>query len=408
MTASSTRLVDPLVEVDDVSVQLGSVTALDRITTNAQSGSFLGIVGPNGSGKTTLLRTITGMITPDTGRVFLAGNDVQHLSSRTRSRHLAVVPQETSVAFDFTIEDVITMGRNPYVGRFEGRQRADIEAVEEAMQRTEVTEFADRPISEVSGGERQRVLLARAIAQETPVLLLDEPTASLDIHHQIHTLDLITELVTDGKTVIAAIHDLNLAARYCDELLLLDDGRQIARGTPASVLTPKNVGDVFSVQSVITPDPITQSPRVTTYSTTRLTDKIGSIHLVPDLKHGETDIARLCTAGSTITVGPVPAGSTIQVFAESLECTTTDVSPYSPPSEQAIETITSSIAESDLTIVSSKIFDRLDPRIRTAIRDHDQVLVITNTSERHNAGDSSSFGTVISRSSFLSSPFDFP
>lgn len=256
----------PLIAVSDVTVQLGDTTALASIDTTVQSGTFLGLVGPNGAGKSTLLRTITGMITPDTGTVEIAGEGITDFSSRERSRTIAVVPQETSVAFDFAVKDVISMGRTPYVGRFGGSAPADTAAVNRAMERTAVAQFADRPISEISGGERQRVLLARAIAQDTPILLLDEPTASLDINHQIRTLDLVAELVAEGKTVVAAIHDLNLAARYCDELLLLDAGHAVARGTPESVLTAETVEQTFAIQSVVETNPTTGTRHVTAVS----------------------------------------------------------------------------------------------------------------------------------------------
>ena len=257
----------PLVTIDNVTVRLGDVTALTSITTSVSSGTFLGIVGPNGAGKSTLLRTITGMVSPETGTVLINGRPVSTLSSRERSRQIAVVPQETSVAFDFDVSDVIRMGRTPYLGRFSPGTQADSEAVAAAMERTDVTQFADRPISSVSGGERQRILLARAIAQDTPLLLLDEPTASLDINHQIRTLDLISTLVADGKTVIAAIHDLNLAARYCDEVLLLDAGSFVDRGPPETVLTEETVRQTFAVDSVVTTNPVTNTQHVTALST---------------------------------------------------------------------------------------------------------------------------------------------
>ena len=236
-----------MIKIEDVVVELGGATILDHVDATIDEGRFVGLVGPNGAGKTTLLRAVTGVVQPDAGEVRVGGDPVSSLSSREASRRIAVVPQDTTLSFDFPVEEVVAMGRNPYQSRFSGArlsgdetgsERSDREHVEAAMARTEVAEFSDRSITAVSGGERQRVLLARALAQDAPVLLLDEPTASLDINHQIRTLELVRQLVDDdGKTVVAAIHDLNLAAHYCDELLLLADGAVRASGGPESVLS---------------------------------------------------------------------------------------------------------------------------------------------------------------------------
>ena len=213
---------DPMLSVEGVSVALGGSTVLSDVTASAERGRFVGLVGPNGAGKTTLLRAITGALTPDAGQVRIDGQVVADLASKAASRLVASVPQDTSLSFDFDVRETVAMGRTPYVSRFGRRTSEDRDAVESAMARTDVADFADRSVTSLSGGERQRVLLARALAQDTPLLLLDEPTASLDIAHQIRTLELVRRLVDDGTTVVAAIHDLNLAARFCDRLVLLE------------------------------------------------------------------------------------------------------------------------------------------------------------------------------------------
>lgn len=261
-TAGSHHTV-PAVDIDNVAVRLGDVDALSGVSVSVEHGCFLGVIGPNGSGKTTLLRTISAALAPDAGRVRLAGDDAHDLPSREVSRRVAVVPQDTSLAFDFEVRELVAMGRTPYLSRFSRGDRADRLAVARAMERTDVDQFSDRAVSALSGGERQRVLLARAIAQDTPVLLLDEPTASLDINHQIRTLELVTDLVDDGKTVIAAIHDLELAARYCRALLLLHDGKVMACGDPESVLTTEHVQRAFDIRSVVTTHPVTGTRQVT-------------------------------------------------------------------------------------------------------------------------------------------------
>ena len=249
----------------DLRVRLGGEPVLSDVSLSVDRGEFVGLVGPNGAGKTTLLRTLNGTLTPDAGTVRVDDTPLSTQSSRETARRVATVPQETSLSFEFSVADVVEMGRTPYVSRFGRTTADDREAVATAMDAAEVAEFADRSVQTLSGGERQRVLLARALAQETPALLLDEPTASLDINHQVRTLSLVRETV-DGDTdraVLAAIHDLDLAARYCDRLLLLSDGAIQAAGDPAAVLDSDALRAAFGVPTELSRDPATDTPRVT-------------------------------------------------------------------------------------------------------------------------------------------------
>jgi iron complex transport system ATP-binding protein len=255
-----------VIRVEDVSLSLGDTRILESIAFEAGTGRFVGVVGPNGAGKTTLLRTINGVLDPDEGRVLVDGSVVASLSAEAVARRVATVPQDTSLAFDFPVRDVVAMGRSAHRGRFERATDADREAVERALDRAQVRTLADRSVGTVSGGERQRVLLARALAQETPALLLDEPTASLDVNHQVRTLSLVRSLVEEGRTAVAAIHDLDLAARFCDALVVLAEGRVLAVGSPAEVLTPSVVESAFDTPVAIHENPATGTPTVTAVS----------------------------------------------------------------------------------------------------------------------------------------------
>ena len=252
-----------VLDATDLRVQLGGESVLGGVSLSVGRGEFVGLVGPNGAGKTTLLHTLNGTRSPDAGTVRVDGEPVGTQSSREVARQIATVPQETTLSFSFSVADVVEMGRTPYVSRFGTTTPADHEAVERAMAAAEVAEFADRSVQSLSGGERQRVLLARALAQETETLLLDEPTASLDINHQVRTLELVADAVADGRAVVAAIHDLDLAARYCDRLLLLADGGIRAAGEPASVLASDALQTAFGVPTELSEDPTTGTPRVT-------------------------------------------------------------------------------------------------------------------------------------------------
>lgn len=259
-----------MIRVESVRVVLGGATVLDGVDLTVDAGQLVGLVGPNGAGKTTLLRTINGRLTPVDGRVELDGSTVGGLSARELGRRVATVPQQTDLSFDFTVREIVELGRHPHRPRFGGPD-PDPEAVDRALRRTATDHLADRSVTATSGGERQRVLLARALAQDTPTLLLDEPTASLDIHHQVRTLELVQDLVeADGRTVIAAIHDLDLAARYCDELVLLTEGRIRTTGPPESVLTQDHLEAVFGGRVAVGRNPATGTPSVTVIAEARL------------------------------------------------------------------------------------------------------------------------------------------
>ncbi|QLG28717.1 heme ABC transporter ATP-binding protein [Halorarum halophilum] len=255
-----------MIRARDLHVALGGESVLEGVSVSVDAGELVGLVGPNGAGKTTLLRALNGTLAPDSGTVEIDGADVAELSAREVARLVATVPQDTGLSFEFTVEQAVEMGRTPYVSRFGRTTSADREAVREAMERAQVAEFADRAVTTLSGGERQRLLFARALAQQTPALLLDEPTASLDINHQLRTFGLVAEAVADGKAALAAIHDLNLAARFCDRLVLLADGEVRATGSPEAVLADDALAEAFGVRTALNRDPAVDAPLVTALS----------------------------------------------------------------------------------------------------------------------------------------------
>jgi iron complex transport system ATP-binding protein len=248
-----------MISVEGIEVSLAGKKVLKDVTATAED-AFVGVVGPNGAGKTTLINAMNGVTDTDDGVVRVDGDDVSSLSAQETARRVATMPQNTDVSFEFSVEEVVRMGRNPHVPRF-GSDTTN--KVKEAMGRVDVARFADRSVHEVSGGERQRVLLARCLAQDADVLLLDEPTASLDIGRTVETLSLVRSLVDEGRTAVAAIHDLNLAARFCDELVLVNDGSVVSSGAPSEVLTEENVESVFGTVVHIGCDDATGAVRVT-------------------------------------------------------------------------------------------------------------------------------------------------
>ena len=247
------------ISAQDLSYKIQAQTLLDSVDLQADRGEFLGLIGPNGAGKSTLLRAISGILGYQEGTVRLEGADLRSLSSKDISAGLALVPQIAPYTHSFTSIELVLMGRYPHLGRFQIEGREDDRIAREAMRLTETEQFADRTLDTLSGGERQRVFVSRALAQQPRVLLLDEPTANLDVLHQLKVLDLVRRLVDDGLTAVAAIHDLNMAARYCDRLVLLNGGQVLAEGSPEEVLTPETMESAFGVRSAVYRDPITGS-----------------------------------------------------------------------------------------------------------------------------------------------------
>ena len=243
----------------DLSYEIEGNLLLDGVTMHADRGQLVGLIGPNGAGKSTLLRTISGILRNRDGSVKLDGTDIRDLSTREVATTLALVPQIAPYTYGFTSIELVLMGRYPHLGRFQIEGREDDRIAREAMRLTEIEEFADRTLDTLSGGERQRVFVARALAQQPSILLMDEPTANLDVLHQLKVLDLVRQLVDDGLTAVAAIHDLNMAARYSDRLVLLSGGQVLAEGSPDEVLTPETIESAFGVKSAVYQDPITGS-----------------------------------------------------------------------------------------------------------------------------------------------------
>ncbi len=250
-------------EILNVRCGYRAAPVLHGVTFVVGAGQFLGVVGPNGSGKTTLLRAISRALAPLGGRVLLSGRDVLGLAPRAVAREVAVVSQDPPADMGFTVEQFVLLGRLPHLGRLEPEGPRDWEAARSAMVRVGVERLAGRRLGELSGGERQKVALARAFCQAPRVLLLDEPTAHLDINHQVEVMDTLDTLRReDDLTVLAVLHDLNLAALYCDRLLLLAGGRIDAAGPPEAVLTEERLRRVYGCPVRVGRHPVTGTPLV--------------------------------------------------------------------------------------------------------------------------------------------------
>src|SRR5208283_2916633 len=252
-----------MLSLQNISAGYAGRLALQKVTANIAAGEFVGLIGPNGSGKTTLLRVISGVLPVRQGEVWLGGRKLREIGRRDVAKRVAHLLQDRALGLAFSVREVVLMGRSPHLPRFGRETERDLAIVERAIELANVSHIADRPITEISGGERQRAFIAMCLAQEPQVLLLDEPTSHLDIGHQLSILNLIRNLNRQTRmTVVAVFHDLNLAAEYCDRLVLLDRGRVVAAAAPVEVLTTEMMRNVFGAEVVIGRNPVSDRPHV--------------------------------------------------------------------------------------------------------------------------------------------------
>jgi iron complex transport system ATP-binding protein len=253
---------DSLINIKHLNWHAGKQQILTDINCQVPQGQMLGVIGPNGAGKSSLLRCIYRVTQPSSGTITYNNNNIWNISAREYARTMAVVLQETPHNFDMSVSQLVAMGLTPHKSLFAFTSQQDHRIVYDAIRRVGLSEHADQPIQSLSGGEKQRALIARAIVQQPQILVMDEPTNHLDIKYQIQTLELVKSL---GITVIVSIHDLNLASAMCDQLVVLNKGKLITQGTPSQVITPELLGNVFGICATVSEHPQTGNPSICYY-----------------------------------------------------------------------------------------------------------------------------------------------
>lgn len=252
-----------LLSINNVFFKYDLKTVLNDFELTISQGELVGIVGPNGCGKSTLLKLISGILKPNTGTILINGMDIKRFTAKEIAKKVAVVPQIATIPPNLQAMEIAMMGRTPYLGTLQWESNEDYKKVRDSMEMTNCWELHNQQIGMVSGGERQRIILARALVQDTPILLLDEPTASLDLGSQIDTFELLLKLINiSKKAILVAIHDITLASQYCDRIVLVHEGHKIAEGTPNEVLTVENLHAVYGIETDLMSHPRTGLPVV--------------------------------------------------------------------------------------------------------------------------------------------------
>lgn len=343
------------VAVRDLSFSYAKHNVLNNVSFTVPEGTLFGLIGPNGCGKTTLLKLLTRVLKPDSGSILLGEKELSRYSQRELARCMAVVTQETDGGYLFTVEEVVTMGRAPYLGRFQSETARDREIVLRALELTGCLKLRHRLVSELSGGERQRVMVARALAQEPKILLLDEPTSHLDIGYQQEILDLVRHLNSaEGVTVVVVLHDLNLAAYYCHKLLLLNGGGVFAQGLPAEVITPENISQVYGTQVLVTPHPVLATPQVLLLPSNSAGQKTNgrTVHVLAGGGSAGDLFRDLKEIGFTVTAGVLNVGDSDWEAAAALSIKVVSEAPFSPISPARHEENLAMVKEADAVILA--------------------------------------------------------
>ncbi|MCF2626034.1 ABC transporter ATP-binding protein [Fusobacterium perfoetens] len=268
-----------MVEVKNLFYKTKDKIILNDISIKFPEKKFIGIIGPNGAGKSTLLKNIYGVLTPNSGNIFIDNKNIKKMNGKERAKKIAVLSQEDRENFDFSIEDIVEMGRYPYKSIFENYSKKDRDIAFNMLKKTGMEDYIGRNFKDLSGGEKQRVLIARALAQDAPILILDEPTNHLDIGYQLQLLHLIKHL---DKSVIAALHDLNVAAIFCDYIYILKDGKLIEEGIPEKVLNKENLKNIFNIECSIGKNPINDKIQISYTTSHYHVNGIGSDHFHED------------------------------------------------------------------------------------------------------------------------------
>lgn len=367
------ELLPPAYDVRGLEVALGGRPVLGPLDLRIPQASFLGVLGPNGSGKTTLLRALAGTVEPTAGEVLLEGRPTREYRSLEMARLVGVVSQQFSLDFGFTVAEMVAMGRYAHAGRPAGSGAGDAHeaAVNEALAQTGLRDLADRLVTQLSGGERQRALIAQTLAQQSPIVLLDEPLNNLDLNHQLEIMQLLVNLHRAGRTVVVVLHDLNVAAQYCEELVLLDHGRIAAQGAATDILDPRVILEVFRVRVAVHRQGLRPylTPLWSRGHEIPAEHETPKVHVIAGGGAASELVEELVARGFTPSLGVVSVFDTDYLTAERYELEVVSAPPFQPFPAETVEEMEALVKESDVLVVAPVFFGvgNMEP-LRAALR----------------------------------------
>ncbi len=356
----------------------GDAPVLSGLELAVEPGGFVAMIGPNGVGKTTCLRAVTGSARVLEGRVLVGGRPVDRMSARERARGVGVLPQVPPIAFAFRSVDFVAMGRHPHLGRLAAPDEGDDEVVRRAMERTDTLRLEDVPVSALSGGDYQRLLLAQALAQEPDVLLLDEPTSHLDINHRLQILDLVRDLADEGMAVLGIFHDLDLAGRYGDRVAVLHDGRLVVDAAPEEALTPAMLSSVFDVKALVGVDPATGRPSISPLiRTADIVEPTGlGVLIVGGSGTASWLMRRLLLDGHDVRMAAVNDGDTDAEIADVLGVPRIALPPFAVIDEPVTSLVSRAADDADVVVVCDAPFGRGNVGNLTALEGRGSKVVL--------------------------------
>ena len=347
-------MTDNLIETRGVSFSIADKQIIDRISISVKRGEFVGLVGPNGAGKTTLLRLLIGVLAPTDGEILLDHRRLQEIRLRERARRVSYLSQETTSVFPFPVLDILLMGRYPFLGRFRRESESDLDKARRALDYVGLRGFEERYFNELSGGERQLVLFAKILVQETELLLLDEPTSNLDIKHQDQFFSMAYELSREKKAVVAAVHNLNIASQYCSRLILLHQGRVAIEGKPEEVLRSEQLDPVYETKTVVTRNTSTGAVEVNVAPRTRAgRSPMPLIHIIGGAGSAINLTRELVRLGYRISAGIAHEYDADQKLWQALEIPSLVIGAFSHITAEDLQRAFSLVEEADLTVLCS-------------------------------------------------------
>lgn len=374
-----------IIDIRGATVRYGSHAVVKGLDMCIDRGSFVSLIGPNGAGKSTILKAITKNVDLDSGDIRLDGKSINDISYREKAQIVGFVPQEFSVDYDFGVYDIVAMGRNPYSRMLRGFDEGDVRAVEEAMLKTDTLKYKDKKFNNLSGGEKQRVIIARALAQQPKILILDEATSNLDIHHQLDVLELIYRLNReDGMTVLAVMHDLNMAARFSDKLILLSDGAIVCQGRPEEVLREDVLKGVYDMEVVARDSRLLSCREVVPLRVSQTGQaRDVAVHVICGGGTGEYILQRLYSEGYRLSAGILSRQDTDYELCVSLGIDCASSAPFSEFCSQSIAENEEYMRRADAIIITDVAIGTGNLKnIQMAAKITDKPVIILHSADR--------------------------